>query len=319
MKVLIICNDPSRDPGIAAVQSALARRDVEVQLFRADRFPVEERLTIHLNGERQTSPQLDGVTSIWLRHADPGDALPEDLREDVAAAIIEQAQNTLHTLISSSGLPCFDHPDTLLLAPSKPAQLAIARAVGLQTPRTLLTNDLAALRAFAAELPGGLITKMVESVRVHAIVDGAEVGGLTRGVTPADLDDEASLAVCPMIFQERVKKVRDWRVTVVGQRVFPATVRAGEVLDWRSERALIDGFEAATLPEGLEQKILAYCRRIGVQLAAFDFVEDAAGALTFIEANTTSYFHFVERATGQPISEAIADLITGPAPPPPTR
>jgi glutathione synthase/RimK-type ligase-like ATP-grasp enzyme len=315
MSILLVCNDPERDAGIGMVRAHLEKRGVALKVFRADRFPVEEKLTVRLNGEALPSAVLDGVTAAWLRHADPGDALPEGVRPDVAAAIAEQALNTIHTLLVSSSIPCYDPPDTLAIAPSKPQQLAIARATGMRTPRTIITNDLADLRAFFAECPGGLVAKMVESVKVHDVVDGAEVGGLTRAVTEADLADEASLALCPMVFQERVKKVRDWRVTVVGDRVFPATVRAGEVLDWRSERALIDGFATADLPAGLEKKILAYCSRIGVQFAAFDFVEDAAGELTFIEANTTSYFHFVERATKQSISEAIADLLTGAMPP----
>jgi glutathione synthase/RimK-type ligase-like ATP-grasp enzyme len=315
MSILVVCNNPSHDPGIEMVRAVLERRGVALKTFRADRFPVDERLTVRLNGERRVSPLLDDVTAVWLRHADPGDALPEDIRPDVAAAIAEQALDAIHTLLSSTDVPCFDAPSTLALAPLKPQQLSIARGVGLKTPRTILTNDIAELRTFYAACEGAVVAKMIESVRVHETVDGAEVGGLTRAVASADLEDGAALALCPMVFQERVRKVRDWRVSVVGDRVFPATVRAGDVLDWRSQRALIDGFAPAALPPDVEAKVLAYCSKIGVQFAAFDFVEDDSGALTFIEANTTAYFHFVERATQQPISEAIADLLTGAVPP----
>jgi glutathione synthase/RimK-type ligase-like ATP-grasp enzyme len=311
MSVLVVCNDPIRDPGIALVEAALARRNVSLEFLRADLFPVDTTLTVLLNGESRPSRWLHGVQSIWLRHADPGASLPPDLRADVAVAITEQAMNALSTLLAEADVPVFDHPDTLALAPIKPRQLAIARRVGLRTPRTMLSNDAGALRAFAAECQAGLVTKMIESVPVHAVVDGAEVGGLTRAVTDEDLRDEASLAMCPMIFQERIRKVRDWRVTVVADRVFPAVVRAGDVLDWRSDRGLIAGFEAASLPAEVEQKLLDYCSRVGVQFAAFDLVEDREGALWFIEANTTAYFHFVEQATGQPISSAIAALLVG--------
>jgi glutathione synthase/RimK-type ligase-like ATP-grasp enzyme len=311
MSVLVVCNDPRRDPGIALVEAALARRNIGLEFLRADLFPVEVALTVLLNGESRPSRWLDGIQSIWLRHADPGACLPTDLRADVATAVSEQATNALSTLLAEAHVPVFDHPDTLALAPIKPRQLAIARSVGLRAPRTILTNDTAALRAFALECPSGVVAKMIESVRVHAVVDGAEVGGLTRVVTDDDLHDAASLAMCPMIFQERIRKVRDWRVTVVADRVFPAVVRAGDVLDWRSEPSLIDGFEAACLPADVERKLLAYCRRVGVQFAAFDLVEDGDGALWFIEANTTAYFHFIEQATGQPISDAIAALLAG--------
>ncbi|MFO0610920.1 MAG: MvdD family ATP-grasp ribosomal peptide maturase, partial [Polyangiales bacterium] len=186
---------------------------------------------------------------------------------------------------------------------------------GLRTPRSVITNDLAALRAFHDECGGAVVAKMIESVTVHANVDGAEVGGLTRAVTADDLRDAASLALCPMLFQQRVAKVREWRVTVVAGRLFPAAVRAGDVLDWRGRRDLIDGFEAADLPADVARALLAYCDRIGVQFAAFDLVEDADGVLWFIEGNTTAYYHFIEQATGLPISEAIADLLVGALPP----
>lgn len=315
MSVLLISNDPARDPGIGTVAEALARRGVALRSFRADRFPVGEKLTVHLDADRPESALLDGVRAVWVRHVDPGALLPDDLRPDVAVAIMEQAQNALHTLLASATVPVYDHPETLARAPIKPQQLALARAVGLRTPRSVITNDLAALRAFHDECGGAVVAKMIESVTVHANVDGAEVGGLTRAVTADDLRDAASLALCPMLFQQRVAKVREWRVTVVAGRLFPAAVRAGDVLDWRGRRDLIDGFEAADLPADVARALLAYCDRIGVQFAAFDLVEDADGVLWFIEGNTTAYYHFIEQATGLPISEAIADLLVGALPP----
>lgn len=313
MSILVVCNDPECDQGIGLVGAALKRRGIDLVALRADRFPVEQRLGVLLetHGDRIVGPMFDGVNSIWLRHTDPGGALPEHIRPDLADAIRQQAAATLSTLMEASGLPVFDPPNVLARAPEKPRQLAIARALGLRTPRTLVTNDIAALRDFAASCGQGVISKMVESVRVHALADGAEIGGFTRAVTEDDLVEEASLALCPMVFQEKVEKVRDLRVTVVGDRLFCAAVRAGDVLDWRSDPALIAGFRPTELPPEVARAVLAYCDRIGVQLAGFDFVEDARGELTFIEANTLSFFHFVERSANLPISDAIADLLTG--------
>ncbi|WP_295443912.1 hypothetical protein [uncultured Thiodictyon sp.] len=78
MSVLLVCNDPTNDLGIGLVDAALRRRGVELTLLRADRFPVEQRLAVRLDahGYRVATPPFDGVQSIWLRHADPGEALP---------------------------------------------------------------------------------------------------------------------------------------------------------------------------------------------------------------------------------------------------
>jgi len=317
MTILVVCNEPERDVGIGLVRAALARRGIELAVFRADRFPVEQRLSIALgaNTERAVGSLLDGVSSIWLRHTDPGAVLPDHLRADVADAIRQQAVATVNTWLESSGLPVFDPPDVLARAPEKPRQLAIARDVGLRTPRTLVTNDIEALRDFAASCEQGVISKMVESVSVHAQADGAEIGGFTRDLTADDLADQNALALCPMVFQERVPKVRDLRVTVVGERLFSAAVAAGEVLDWRTDPELVAGFKPIELPREIARAVLAYCDRIGVQFAGFDFVEGADGTITFIEANTLSYFHFIEQSAGLAISDAIADLLTGAQPP----
>ena len=65
--------------------------------------------------------------------------------------------------------------------------LKTARAVGLEIPRTLVTNDPASVRAFAAECREGLITKMLSSFAI--MKDGTEKVVFTSLVSPEDLDD----------------------------------------------------------------------------------------------------------------------------------
>src|SRR5262249_1903511 len=104
---------------------------------------------------------------------------------------------------------------------SKLRQHRLAVEAGLELPRTLVTNDAAAVRRFFRECPQGLITKMHKKfVRLHGAVDSEQV--TTSPVTEEDLDSLDGLELCPMIFQENIPKQRELRVTIVGHQIFSA-------------------------------------------------------------------------------------------------
>ena len=214
-------------------------------------------------------------------------------------------------------LPVFqlDPPGPLQAAPYKPRQVELARAVGLDVPRTLLTNDPEAVRAFAAGCPAGLVTKMIgSSVLVETAAGLAPI--YTRTVDPGELNSLDGLDLCPMLFQERIPKARELRITVVGSQMFVAAIDPTTSLlgadDWRRDRTLVGSFRPYdALPEPVETKIFALLDLLKLNFATVDMIYTPDDRYVFIEINTISFFHFVERAAGLPISGAIADLLLG--------
>ena len=124
------------------------------------------------------------------------------------------------------------------------------------------------------------------------------------------------LRFCPMIFQEFVPKALELRITVVGTQVFVAAVDSSVspsgADDWREDTELWEKFKPFDrCPEAILDRLLAMLTRLGLNFATVDIILTPSGRYVFLEFNTISGFAFIEKATGFPISAAIADLLLG--------
>jgi glutathione synthase/RimK-type ligase-like ATP-grasp enzyme len=138
----------------------------------------------------------------------------------------------------------------------------------------------------------------------------------TRLVRDADLAVLESLRIAPVIFQEYVPGGVDLRITMVGDRIFPAVIRATDEdrrVDFRMRvgRSTMDSF---SLPEGIADKLRLLIDRLGLVYGAIDMRLTPEGEYYFLEINTAGEFLFVEDRTGMPISRAVADWLASPTP-----
>jgi glutathione synthase/RimK-type ligase-like ATP-grasp enzyme len=319
--VLIVTH--SRDnESVDAVTAALEERGSRAFRFDTDRFPAEVRLLdLHDGkGRRLTlrdgdhALDLDEVTAVWYRRLNVAGGLSGDESDQLRQASVGEARATVLGTIASLGVFCMDPVPLIRRAQSKALQLEIARAVGLEIPRTLVTNDPAAVRAFAAECKDGLVAKMLSTFAV--VEDGTEKVVFTSLVSPADLDDLDGLSACPMTFQERVPKALELRVTIVGRRVLTASVDsqalAGAQLDWRREGAALETrWRNDRLPPVVEERLLQLMDRLGLNYGAADFILTPDGRHVFLEVNPSGEYCWLERPADLPISCAIADVLLG--------
>jgi glutathione synthase/RimK-type ligase-like ATP-grasp enzyme len=327
MTILVCTASDHHDPCIGSVVAAVEARGGQAVLFDTDRFPATARLDLRF-AERDRATltvaaqeiDLACISAVWIRRMAAGAGLPRDLDPAYREAACLQADRTFWDLVECLDAFHLDPPECLLRAPGKARQLQMARAVGLSIPRTLISNDARAVRDFASTCPGGLIVKVVDS---SALVQQTERGIepiYARRLTPEDLADPAGLELCPMIFQELVPKSLELRITVVGSRVFvgalePAPAEEG-IVDFRRTLGPERAFRAyADLPEEIQSRLLQLLDLLGLNFATFDVILTPDGRHVFLELNTVSYFDFVERSAGLPISAAIADLLLGRAPP----
>jgi hypothetical protein len=165
-------------------------------------------------------------------------------------------------------------------------------------------------------VPGQLICKLIDSGSV-AVRRGGETSSFpTFALSRAELDDLDGLALAPMIFQERIDKVLEARVTVVGERMFTAAVDPGGAVDARLDPELIGGLRRYDgLPPEVCARIFELVDRLGLNFATLDLVLARDGRWYFLEVNSISFFDHVERFAGLPIADAVAELLLGLAPP----
>ena len=315
MKILVVTKSDDND-SIARVVAALRARGAATIRLDTDRYPHAITMTTSIGATESRRIVVDGaahdlgdVGAVWYRRFAAGMGLPAlegGYDEDLRGPSVDEARRCLFGMIAA--LPC-RHVDALAAVRKcdhKELQLVRARALGLLVPRTLFTNDPAAARAFFEECGGDVVTKMQSSFAVHRA--GVEHVVFTSRVERSHLDDLAGLALCPMIFQQQVKKRLDVRATVVGERVLAASVDAG-ALDWRVRgRALVDAWRPHALPADVERALLALVRELGLHYAACDFVVDGAGAHWFLEANAGGEWFWLDDKLG--IAGAIADVLT---------
>ena len=309
--VLIFSSDPAADPCVGLVAPAIARRGFTPVVVNPSGFPAEQLICFDpLSGRcRLGDVDLSDARSAWMRHVHVGDGLPE-LRPDWRSGVLSVAGAAFWSMIEC--LPVFhlDPASALLSAPRKPRQMQLATGAGLDVPRTLVTSDADAVRAFAATCPDGVIYKLIESGALD-IADSEGPAFPTRLLTDEELADLGGLQLSPMIFQERVRKVEELRITVVGPAVFVAATPGGDSVDVRTDPANIRGYRRASLPARVEAAVLRLLDRMRLNFATLDMLHSPDDRYVLIEVNTVSFFDHVEIYAGLPVSDAVADLLTG--------
>jgi glutathione synthase/RimK-type ligase-like ATP-grasp enzyme len=313
---------------IPAVASALRDRwDVEALLFDPARFPTGIALSAEYSSGGAFGCRPEGRPEVWPRidaiwqGVVVGSALASDalgLDDATRRTCIAASEMALVGALESMEAFQLDPYWSAARASSKPYQLRVAPACGLEVPETLVSNDPDAVRAFA-RVCGGLVTKML--VQPDAPAGDGNVAVFTTPVSEADLADLDGLRLCPMIFQQRIEKASDVRVSVVGHQVFAAALDTaaatdGSEVDWRREPA-VSGERVRWAPCELPAEVVAGLLRmldhLGLNQGACDFVRTPEGRYVFLELNPFGSFCFLGPALADPIAAAIADVLVDPA------
>ena len=321
MSILIVTHSNDND-SVARVIETIANKGGHTIRFDTDRYPTDVRLTAYygpsVSDERLTLTNEEGgfdlreVTAIWHRRLNFGANLPTELDRQLRHASLGEVSAAAHGMLASLKAFRMDHVQHIRRAENKQLQLQVARELGLITPRTLTTNDPAAVRAFARSCEGGMVTKMLSSFAIYE--EGKELVVFTNPVKPADLADLSGLNLCPATFQELLTKSLEIRVTVVGRRVMSACidsqVSARAAHDWRRDGVrMINDWQPYQLPLEVEEKILRLMDCYSLNYGAIDIILTPDDRHVFIELNPCGEFFWLEEAPGLPISDAIADLL----------
>ncbi len=322
MAVLVVTRSDDQ-AGVAAVIDAIGRRGKRVFRLDSDRFPTELRLELEIDGGvrgalRTASETLSlaDIGTVWYRRFAPGGRLSRGLDPQIRQASVDESRASLLGLLTALPARQVDRWQDVRLAEHKPRQLQIARELGLVVPPTLVTNDPAAVRRFAARHRGGLVTKMLSSFAIQE--GGEEKVFYTSPVGPNDLDDLEGLRLCPMTFQARLDHVAALRCTIVGDRVLCASLPTSAktergAVDWRrDQQVLSERFMREEIDPEVGARLIALARRLGLHYGVAELLRMADGRHVFLELNPVGDFHWVERVAGLPISSALADLLCAP-------
>jgi glutathione synthase/RimK-type ligase-like ATP-grasp enzyme len=303
------------------VTEAIDRKGGHTIRFDTDRYPTDVRLSAYYGAggdERLTLTNEAGefdlreVTAVWHRRLNFGARLPAGLDKQLRHASLGEASAVAHGMLASLKAFRMDHLHHIRHAENKQLQLQVTRELGLDTPRTLTTNDPATVRAFANSCEDGMVTKMLSSFAIYD--EGKELVVFTNPVKPEDLADLSGLSLCPATFQELLPKSLEIRATVVGERVMSAAVdsqvSARATHDWRRDGvSMLQDWRPYQLPPKVEEKILRLMDYFSLNYGAIDIILTPDGKHVFLELNPCGEFFWLEHSAGLPISDAIADVL----------
>lgn len=306
------------EPTADLLVAEMRRREIACVRWNLDQFPQGCTLTFHASGGRFESEvvsdgrrvNLGDVATVWCRELLPT-GFPDDIDPAQRKFVETGARRALDALVSVMDPVWVNHPVRNRLASSKPAQLHMARKVGLDIPLTLVTNDPDEARAFAAESSGQTVYKSI-SENWNAESGQALFTGL---LTETELANVDLIRLTPGIFQELVPKSHEVRATVVGPRIFSAAIdsqaRDDTSLDWRRSPLELD-YQPTDLPPDIESKIHAFMKAFGLIYGAFDFIVTPDGRYVFLEVNPAGQYMWIESKTGLGITAALCDALAEP-------
>lgn len=303
--MIVLWGVPGDGP-LDAVHACLARIGADFRLLDqrdAARSEVATRverraLVLAIEGAQQDRLDFGQVRAAYLRPVETERALPAELAGDRAArARADAIDRALVAWADLAGALVVNPPAAMAVNNSKPYQLRRIAEYGFDVPATLVTTDPDAVRAFAA-LHGRLIYKSVSGTR-----------SIVNVLAEAQRERLEDVANAPTQFQAWVPGC-DVRVHVVGDEVFASEVNS-DAHDYRY--ASLSGHEvelaATTVPAGIAERCREMAAGMGLAVAGIDLRRTPDGRWFCFEVNPSPAFVYYEEATGQPIGQAIAQLL----------
>ena len=246
---------------------------------------------------------LDDITGIYVRYVQYRDGRKREGISDHEEELIKaEHQVCLMHLFDAMRAVVVNRVRASVSNDSKLYQQLQLPSFGFLTPRTLVTTDPEQAVAFFHSCRRRIAKFIVIERRPAPRFAHLE---------SKDLPRLELVRNCPTQFQEVVEGV-DIRVHVVEEVIF-ATELKSEASDYRYASSTGDSLTARAIdiPPDVSAACVRLTRSSGLTLSGIDLRKTADDKYYCFEMNPSPGFIFYERATGQPISEAVAKLLLG--------
>lgn len=241
---------------------------------------------------------LSEIDIFWnRRHSKPIITAPL-LHSDNDIAI-QESQSFLHgffSLISNKSFSV-NHYDFARRSESKTMQLMEANSVGFQIPTTLISNDPTEIKSFIAN---NNTSRTIYKPHKPVMWTSEEKVAicLTNEVTLDKLPNDDILRLTPGIFQERVEKSFEIRVTCMGASIVAVKLNSQSIaeakLDWRGVSPSKLKIELFELPPEVKLKCLKLLEKLNLVFGCIDLIVTPDYEFIFLEINQMGQFLWIE-------------------------
>lgn len=311
MLLILTASDDSTADYLVA---RLLRSDVTSIRFDTDAdltlvFPEYRSETALLNIDGQAVLSSD-ISNIWFRRPTPlqpsgsGEA---GEREHIAA----EWSAALESFLSHVPIERWmNHPAQNALASHKTEQLSRAVKFGLKVPESIVTRRPEVLRSFWKACSKRLVAKPLSFGYIERERPEADTLIYTSRVTQTMVDEaDATLPVCPTLFQREIDKKIDVRICFVDGEVHPVGLTATDAeghqrLDIRRNGMSGVSYSPISIDEPAKSAIVALAKSYNLRFAAIDMAVDRDGSWVFFELNPNGQWAWLDLVGGCDIASS---------------
>jgi MvdD pre-ATP grasp domain len=313
---ILVVSHPG-DDHLEPVVGALRRLGHEPAVFDMSTYPTATAIALSYadgDGDPLWLELPDGrmldlsrCRSAWWRRPMPFTIDPAITDPGNASWAYNECHEAISGLWSALDVTWVNSPQATEAAMMKSWQLRVASAVGLEIPRTLITNSQREAKDFVHAIG---VDRTVYKAFSATIENWRE----TRLLRSSELAQLEAVQYAPVIFQEYVPASVDLRVTLIGDEVYPAAIHSQELeytVDFRMHLDEVR-MEPTTLPGSLVAALYRLLARMDLRYGAVDMRRTPDGRYVFLEINPAGQWRFVEEKTAQPMTNAMARLLATP-------
>jgi hypothetical protein len=308
MRSILICTEVEDVHG-TSVHLALERMGHHAQRWFGSDLPQHDAISAELDGGFTTTLRsgedridLETYDTVWHRRI--GAPLPcADLLEADRLLAERECRIFLDSfLLKAAPLAFWVNPPAAArqVERSKLDQLVTARRLGWAVPATLISNDPARIRTFLRRnRPHQVVVKPFRQIVWRAAESDQYALAFTAVVNEESLPCDRILRQCPSIYQQRIRKAHELRITCMGQHVVATRLNSQRTeaqgqLDWRSVEVESLGVEEVVLPEQVNTACLKLLEALGLVFGCIDLIVNERDEYIFLEVNQMGQFLWIE-------------------------
>lgn len=291
----------------------LRSHDSHIIRVNTEDYPFDKSITLDYGLSSTPNLLIDGRLvqphTIWHRRV-RSPAKPEGMDAGIYDFCLRENRAGFIGSLLTQSARWLNHPMAVWQAEYKPYQLKVARQVDLAIPKTIISNEPTHILD-AYEKFDSMIVKPARSG--HFWQGGEEHSVYTSEVTRSTLASIDQARWTTSIYQERVAKQYDLRVTYVGGRIFAVAIDSQSdpqaAVDWRKTANPALGHSTSELPEEITQRLHKLMQSLNLGFGCIDLVLTPDGKYVFLEVNPSGQWLWLDDQLNLGISNAVADWL----------
>jgi glutathione synthase/RimK-type ligase-like ATP-grasp enzyme len=170
---------------------------------------------------------------------------------------------------------------------------------GFRVPESMVTNNQEKALEFIHMQKNGVVIKPLASGFIERTDPREDTVIYTVELEEEDLPLLQNLKTCPVLFQERIKKNLDVRVTVLDEKMVAIGLKgldqdASQRLDIRRNNMIGVEYLPLVVPDRIQKAIFRIIMQYELRFAALDFAIDDQGEWVFFEVNPNGQWAWLD-------------------------